>query len=67
MSRVISYEINAKNAFFCANERSEGEGRGRKRKGKEKGKGKLDVKRWHETEKIANAPAVCDFLRVTSE
>ena len=60
--------------FFSANERSEGEGRGkeeegkgRSRKGKEKGKGKLDVKRWHETEKIANAPAVCDFLRVTSE
>ena len=64
--------INAKNAFFSANERSEGERKGkeeerkgereRKRKGKEKGKGeKVDVtETYTRARKIGRHPVICD-------
>ena len=50
--RIVNV-INAKNAFFRANERSKGEGKGKK----EEGKGKLEVKLWQKRKKNRNAPA----------
>ena len=46
LRHLLLHGINAKNAFFSANERSEGEG-----KGKEKGKGKSEAKLWQKQKK----------------
>ena len=51
------YGINAKDAFFSTNERSQGEGKGKEEERKEERERDIGSEALEETEKIANAPA----------